>query len=309
MAISDDRKEQLLEQYSQLKKVLAEIDNKYSVSYVEVELDFPPSLGLQHLEFLPKTQAELFDMADKKVSHKYEEKKRNLEKSYQNTMSNLNYQIEKTRLKYSQQFADLQKKQAEKQREGSLKMSGNGMMFSTAFETFNDDWQTDAEKELQDLQSQADEEIALLTAKAQSVTAAYEASLQSLNEQKIIERTVTVLELQEKQTKRVESVQKYNQSVDEKETKYQASCMRALQNAVTAEFQRGLEATKLLWEIGESGVHQQIISEKLVRCRATFRLFNREEAHYVLGLDALIEANLESAYDSFLEWVNTVLPE
>ena len=118
MAISDDRKEQLLEQYSQLKKVLAEIDNKYSVSYIDVELDFPPSLGLQHLEFLPKTQAELFDMADKKVSHKYEEKKRNLEKSYQNTMSNLNYQIEKTRLKYSQQLADLQKKQREKQREG-----------------------------------------------------------------------------------------------------------------------------------------------------------------------------------------------
>ena len=309
MAITDERKAQLLEQYSQLKKVLAEIDNKYSVSYINVELDFPPTLGLQHLEFVPKEQAELFDMAEKKVSPKYEEKKRNLEKSFQNAMSNLNYQIEKTRLKYAQQLADLQKKQEEKLNDANQKMTDNGLMFSTVFEKFNDGCATSAEKEMQELSAQADAEIALLTAKAQSLQSTHEANLESLNEQRIIERTFVLLDMQEKQAKHVENVQKYNQAVDEKETKYQASCMRALNSAVTAEFQRGLEATKLLWEIGESGVHQQIISEKLVRCRATFRLFNREEAYYVLSLDSFVEANLESAYGSFMEWVDTVLPE
>ncbi len=307
--ITDERKAELQADYAELKKTIAAIDNKYSLAYIEVEMDFPPTLGLQHIEFVPKSQAELVELAEKAVAPKYVEKMRNLEKSYQASKLNLQHQIEKAELARDIKITEIGEKYGDIQNETYWKMCNNGLRFSTVYENFNNMCMSDFHDESQEYKIQANAEIDLLQQKAQALDENYQKNVASLEEQKTIEKVFKTLDMQEKQKKRMESVQRYNQSLDEKEIKYQASCKRALQAAIQAEYERGLQAAKLYAELGESGVHQQIISEKLVSCRTTFRLFTRSEAHYVLELDSFVQTNLESSYSAFMEWVNTVLPD
>lgn len=305
--ITQQRQQELLEDYAQLKLTINQIDEKYSLSYIEVQLDLPPTLGLEPLQFVPKTQAELVQEAEQSIAAKYEEKSRNLEKSHLAAIANLQYQQQRLQQKLQQQLQELATNCDQKMLDANRKMADNGLLFSDIAAKAQSNGQADYADGEQELQQQYQQQLQALADKQTALQQSYQQSVESLEEQRQVEKVFVVLELQEKQQKQQQAVEKYNNSLEEKETKYQASCKKALRSAIQAEYQRGLEAARVYAELGESGVHQRILTEKYICCQTTFRLFSREEAQFVMSLDSFLQTHLESSYSAFEEWVNTVL--
>ncbi|MBR2974964.1 MAG: hypothetical protein IKC47_04385, partial [Clostridia bacterium] len=52
------------QRYANLKAEFDEIDRKYNRALNDIDLDFPPSLGLQKLTFLPTDEDTLWQMAE-----------------------------------------------------------------------------------------------------------------------------------------------------------------------------------------------------------------------------------------------------
>ncbi|MBR7177301.1 MAG: hypothetical protein IKD26_03730, partial [Clostridia bacterium] len=102
MAISDERFSELVEYYNQIKEAVIRVDNKYSVDYVEPQIDFPPTLGLEPLQFTPKTDEELQSLAHSQVEPEFISKRAREKES-------LDKQTESIRIKQTEQNAAHQK--------------------------------------------------------------------------------------------------------------------------------------------------------------------------------------------------------
>ncbi len=305
--LTEQRKAELCADYADLKTQITKIDNKYSLSYIEVELNFPPTLGLEHLTYTPKTESEIYQLGEQQVAERFQEKRRTLDKNYKTALANVNFQIENQKENSRQKLAALEADYQEALQALTHKLVNAGLLYSSI--------KTDAQSQAldaynkkvseQNLHNTA--ELDALSQKSSALTSAYLQNVSDLDAQKDSARNQAIKEISEKEEKNRLSIEKYNKSLDEKEIKYQASCKRALQYAVQAEYERGLQAARLYAELGESGVMQQVKAEKLVCCKTVFRLYTQTEAQYVLSIDSFVQSHLEDSYSAFLEWINTTL--
>lgn len=305
--LTDQRKQELLDDYAALKTKLSKIDNKYSLSYIEVELDFPPTLGLEHLTYTAKTSAEISREAEQKIAERYAEKRRAVDKNYQTALANVNCQIENLTADKAKKLAETESDYQNVLSALLSKLTNAGLLYSSV--------KTDSQaRELADYNQKVSEQnsyysakLTALSQKSSSITSAYLKNVSDLEAQKTSAKNQAVKELTQKEEEKRLSVEKYNKSLTEKETKYQASCKRMLQYAIQAEYERGLQAARLYAELGESGVTQQVKAEKLICCKTNFRLYTKSEAQYVLSIDSVLQSHLEDGYSAFVEWINATL--
>lgn len=307
--LTDQRKAELRAEYAELKTQIAKIDNKYSLSYIEVELDFPPTLGLEHLTYTPKTDSEISILAEQQVAERYDEKRRTLDKSYQTALQNVNYSIENQKENSRQKLAALAADYQEALQALLHKLVNAGLLHSSVKTDAQSQALADYNQKVSAQNAHDTAQLDALSQKSSAITSAYLQSVSDLEAQKNSAINLAKKDISEKEEKNRLSIEKYNKTLDEKEVKYQASCKRAEQYAVQAEYDRGLQAARLYAELGESGVAQQVKAEKLVCFQSGFRLYTRTEAHYLLSIDSFVQAHLEDSYSAFLEWVNTVLRE
>lgn len=305
--LTEQRKAELCADYADLKTQITKIDNKYSLSYIEVELNFPPTLGLEHLTYTPKTESEIYQLGEQQVAERFQEKRRTLDKNYKTALANVNFQIENQKENSRQKLAALEADYQEALQALTHKLVNAGLLYSS-IKTDAQSQALDAyDKKVSEQNSHNTAELDALSQKSSALTSAYLQNVSDLDAQKDSARNQAIKEISEKEEKNRLSIEKYNKSLDEKEIKYQASCKRALQYAVQAEYERGLQAARLYAELGESGVMQQVKAEKLVCCKTVFRLYTQTEAQYVLSIDSFVQSHLEDSYSAFLEWINTTL--
>lgn len=307
--LTDERKAELAEDYAALKTEITEIDNKYSLSYIAVDLDLPATLGLTHLTYTEKTDAELYDLAEQQIAARYEQKARTLEASYKKSVANINYSVNLKQEEHRKKLAELLSEYQKNVSALSHKLCNAGLLYSSAKTDALAAALADYNAKVTEETTNSDAELAALSTKSDALNAAYQQNVTALASQKSAERSQVIEELAEKEEKSRQSVEKYNQSLDEKEVKYQASCKRALQYAIQAEYERGLEAARLYAELGESGVAQQVRAEKLICCKTYFRTYTQTEANYILSIDSFIESHLETSYSAFTEWISATLSE
>lgn len=308
MSITTERAQELLDLYAELKVTILEIDRKYSLNYQEPKLELPPTLGLQPLEYVAKTEQQLMELAQAYANPSHQTKLRTFEQSYlrsKQTLDNKKLTLaENLRKKLVDLLGNYNTNVANLRR----KLINNGLIFSSVVTTKNqqalDDYNTKVDEtntHYENLQTQVDEQLDDLEVRHTNGTQALQTELQA-------NITKRYNELCANEQKEEERIVKYNQSLDEKETKYQASCQKALEYARQAEYERALKASQLYAELGESGVESQKISEKYHYCKQYFANWRREEAILVIESDSFLSGHLGAYYTSLIDWVNTYLP-
>ena len=308
MSISTERAQQLLQLFEQLKQTILDIDKKYSLNYQEPQLDLPPSLDLQPLEYVPKTQEQLVALARADVSPNHTNKVRNLEQSYLRQKQSL--EGKKLRLAESsrKKLEDLLKKYNEDIKKLRRRLVNNGLIYSSVVTKYNDDALQGYNEQVSQSITHFDNLLDEVDVQLEQLQSRYNQGLNSLDDELGLRIHQRLQELLLAEQKEQERIAKYNTTLSEKETKDQASCQKALEYARQSEYDRALKAAQLYAQLGESGVEAQKISEKYNYCKQYFRTWLKEEALFVIQSDSFLSGHLGNYYVSLVDWVNANLP-
>ena len=139
MSVTPERAQELLELYQQLKNTILDIDQKYSLNYHEPELELPPTLGLQPLEYVPKTEQELRALAAADVSPNHTTKVRTFEQSYLRQKQALEGKRFRLSESSRKKLAELLEKYTQGIKQLRRRMINNGLIFSSVVNQANDD--------------------------------------------------------------------------------------------------------------------------------------------------------------------------
>lgn len=309
MSITAERAQEIIDLYQGLKATILDIDKKYSLNYQEPELELPPTLGLEPMEYTPKTESELLALATADVAPNHTNKVRNFEQSYLRTKQG--YEAQKLRLTESsrKKLEELLGKYTAQVKTLRRKLINNGLIFSSVVTKANDDALADYNSQVSQSIIHYDGLLDAVDVQLEELENRYTQGLNSLDEELQLRIQERYQELLYRQQKDAERVEKYNKTLLEKETKYQASCQKALEYARQAEYERALKAAQLYAELGESGVEAQKISEKYNYCKQYFVSWKRDEALYVVSSDSFLSAHLGAYYSSLTSWITNTLTQ
>ena len=307
MSITNERLTELIEYYSQLKEAIIRVDNKYSVDYVEPQLDFPPTLGLVPLQFTPKTEEELRALAHTQVEPEFVGKRAREKESYDKQY--LSIYAQKTTLEKDHQQL-LEKLLAEYNtatKKLYYKLVNHGLVYSTINTNATNEQREIYTNNVHSATADYEDELALLNHRVSVLKDIYEYNIEQLDQEQQVKEEKVYLDLVTQQEKQKTAIDKYNQTLAEKEVKYKASCEKSLQYARQAEYERALEASRLYAELGEIGIKQMMLEEKTTVAKVYFTPLTLEEAHTILDMDSFLINNLGSNYSSFVDWVDATL--
>ena len=305
--ITQERMQELVAYYAELKQKVLQVDRKYSTDFQDIQLDLPESLELQPLQYVAKTQQELQNLSQQAVMPSYLSSKNKIDMAFHKNNSYLQgkitYHGELLRKKLAKLLADYDKEC----RNLYVRLVNNGLLFSSVTTTANNQAREDYNAKVNEANTHYDAQVKLLISKITQLNNRYLQQCENLEEEKQAKITDAYNKLIEEENKAKDNVEKYNNALQEKETKYRASCQKAYEYARQAEYERSLEAARLFAQLGATGVNEQKINEKLSVCKRYFAALTRAEGQAILSMDSFLMNNLETAYDSFVEWVNTVL--
>lgn len=308
-AITEQRLKELLEKYAKLKIDVLKVDDKYSLEYGEPQIDLPPSLNLEKIIYVPKTDDELAAAADLKISALYQAKQRQIYVSYLNKLqacdkkyADLNENLRQNQLKLLNEYNET----CDKLRKSLV---NNGLLYSSVNEKSSVKARGDYADKVAETNLRFENEKSAVDAEQTAAQNVYEQSLASIESERQSKLDDVLSDLRENEEKTRLNVEKYNNSLQEKEIKYQASREKALEAAREAEYDRAYKMAKLLAEIGETGIKEKVLLEKYHICQNSFRTLRRNEAKTLLNVDAFLQTNLEKYYTTFVDWINWALIE
>ena len=129
---------------------------------------------------------------------------------------------------------------------------------------------------------------------------------QSLQEEKQAKIDEKLFELNQQESRRSDSVTKYNNSVDKQEADYQVKIQKAQATVIAAEQRRALEAINLLATVGVSGVERLKAEEKIVPAQEFFATLPRAQAQQIFSEDSTLQYHFGTYYDYMQEFVNNL---
>ncbi len=306
-SITQERLNELHALYDEIKAACLLVDDKYSLTATEPHLNMPESLDLKPIDFTPKTEAELRELASQSVAPSFISKQRTVERTYSAKLKSITLEMSKVNTdmdaKMAKALVDYNNEKEIIQR----KVIDNGLYFSTvsnryislATERYNENINTigdDAQaRHKRLLQQQADAEQL------------YNDACDSLSREQQASVDVAYNKLTEEQEKQRISVEKYNTGLIEKEQKYQASRAKAYEAAYRAQQNKALQNAKIYAELGEVGYRDLIQKEKYAVCTNMCMQLTRTEGNVITGFDSFLVSALGSYYSAFMSWINSVL--
>lgn len=305
MAVSAERFRVLCEEFKPVKQRIADIDRKYSLTYVEPDLDIPESLGLPLLEFTPKTEQELLSAATEQTEASHLAALSRLDSGKAAKLASVDRQIsdleEQTRTKLAGMLSSLNKETDAINK----RIVNAGMIFSTTAERLKAKLRYDYEKQAEECNQSAANDLQTLTSRREQINSDYDESVASLNSQRQAKLNVAYDKLVKSDRAEQTRVDKYNNAVSEKETKYKLTRARALEAIKQAEYNRSFAAKKLYQQMGATGYEEAMLWEKYNVFIAHFSSFTvREEALVLIQTDSYVRGHLKQYYSTLLEWVN-----
>ena len=305
--ITDERFLELLELYEKLKVRIIQIDEKYSLDYIEPKLDMPDSLNLTKLEYTPKTEEELMDLAAQQVEAAVLAKEASIYKAYTAKINSLSVQSAKVNMGAEKKLSAAQADQDTEVENIRKRLINNGLLFSTLYAKYESLAKQNYESKVNDINADKNNELELLSTQVTQAETAYQESLASLEQEKAARIAAAYQKLLEAEEALKRSIDKYNSGLDEKEAKYQASRARAYESARNAAYNRAYNNSKLYMQMGETGYRRMVEKEKYTVAQNAFYPLRRNEANTILGLDAFLVTHLGTYYKAFEDWVNTTL--
>lgn len=307
MAITSQRMLELLELYKGLKERINAIDLKYSLDYNEPEIVLPDSLNLEKLTYVEKSEAELKALAEQYVSSTILSKQRNLDSTYATKLKTL----ARKRTALSQEQTDNLKK-IDNDYAAALatlerKLTNNGLLFSTTASTARAKALADCNANKDDSNLSYRRDVEALDTEESDVDAVYQESCASLEQEKqaLIAKRYQVLV--EAEAKAKMSIDKYNNSIEEKEQRYQSTRAKFIESMRRAERDRVLTMTKLYMQLGDVTYRDRMVREKYATAQDVFWPLRRDEANLLLNYDTFLSFHLEKYYSTFVDWCNSAL--
>lgn len=306
-AISQERMRELLEIYNKMKASINYIDQKYKLDYVEPKIDLPDSLNLEKMTYTPKTQQELNALAEQFVAASILAKQRTLDSSYSTKLKSISRKRTEVTRAQTDSLKKLDDTYAETLLKIERKLINNGLLFSTTANSARTNAEADytAQKEQCNLNLQQD--LAALDSEEDDLDSVYETQCRQLEEEKkaLAAKRYQVLVDVEERTKT--AIDKYNNSIEEKEQRYQFTRAKFVETMRRAERDRVLTMTKLYMQLGEVTYRDRMVREKYDTAQDYFWPLRREEAKLLLGYDSFLMMHLEKYYNTFVDWVNSML--
>ena len=305
--ISSARQKELIAFYENMKVLLLEVEGKYSLDSRKITIDFPPTLGLSKLTYTKHTAAELLEIARQQTAAKYSEKNRVLTNSYATNLRSIEQSKQTLLANYVKKLAELDEALSKAMSEVEHKLADNGMWYSTIRGYAVTDVGGDYANKTKNLTNEYESKNAAYIEREQSLKIAYENAQAQLLVQQEEEIAALVVTLGQKEDREARAVEKFNTSVDEKEAKYQASCVRYQMYAQQAEDNRAIAMLKLYAQLGATGFEARKMSDLYATCRSELSSLTKGEAQFIFGLDSFLRVHLGIYYDSLVEWANVTL--
>lgn len=284
--------------YKKLLDSMAQVDRKYSTSYQEQKVNAPDSLGLQKLLYEMPTEEEVAKQAQQYYSAGKAKEASALNLATEKVLSGL----EEKAKNVLQQAVEGQLK-INDQRESDLKNTNyatqvKNLTNSSIKTGMIDKVNAVAEKALDLLKQNTDDSIADIENKKNEAKELNQRQLEELEKiyaEKIAQKMAEIFEEAQKEA---DAVTKYNNSVDEKEAKYQKSLASQMEELEKQEWQRVAEMLKLREQIGESGVEAQKAEEKYRAIRSVLDQYSPEDALSILESSSAFKSHLGDLYDT-----------
>lgn len=306
-AITQQRLAELQQLYTQLKERILQVDAKYGLEYREPELNMPESLNLKELTYTPKSESELRQTAAQQVAATIISKQRSIDSSYSSKLKSLSADRTRLQQKYSEIYTELRSTYIKNYNNLTRKLINNGLLFSSVSNTARDQELATFNANTAAATKKENEESALLDTEEENIERAYSQACASLQKEQaaLIEKAYLKLKQDDEQLKN--TIDKYNNSLEEKEQKYQASRAKALLSAQRAEDSRLQTALKAYAQLGDAGFRDMICKQKYVICQDAFWPLRRNEAQAILGFDSFLRTHLDTYYSLLEDWINTSL--
>ena len=305
--ITNERLLELQELYSALKVRVLSIDEKYSLNYVEPKLDLPESLNLQKLEYNPKSHEELMALAEQATAAIIISKQASIDKNYSAKLKNFAIKLTQNNNNAIAALNALLAQHEENCEKINRRAIAHGLVFSTVTTKYlNEENQAYGQRSF-DASKEYKQKSDLIEQEQKDAEEIYQQSCAALEEEKQARIAQAYQKLLDAEESLRRNIEKYNNSLEEKEQKYQAYRERTLDNARRAAQNRALSNAKIYAEVGETGYRQIVQREKYAVCQDAFFPLRRDEAQAILTFDSFLRSHLGAYYDSFVQWINTTL--
>lgn len=309
MAISVTRLNELLKEFEPVKVKIDDIDRKYGLDYCEPQMDMPESLDLPRLEYEPKSDEQLNRLADEQTYASYLANVNRLNVSNASANLRLDKRLseleEKTRVK----IATLHKKLNDELEDVNVKITNAGMLFSTVAERVKIKLRRACDADVEEANTRLDNDREAVETERASLNADHANALEDAENLRQAQIRQAYVKLAEDEQAQREKVEKYNNLLSEKETKYKMSYAKALEAARQAEYDRTYKAKKLYQQMGATGYEESKLWEKYNVFVSHFATFTkREEALALIQCDAYVQGHLKQYYSTLVDWVNRNVP-
>lgn len=292
------------QQFEQLKQQLNAVDAKYSTVPQKVVLDLPPTLALQPKEYTPPTEQEMQQEAQLKTLADYLSKKYNIELKADNQQIDISRDIDKTTEITNRNMAKLEATRDKKAEDSMDNAIANGIGRSSIAEVgvkkiimgYDDEISAERESGNMALQ-QLQEDLTKLSKDTAE-------ALANLDEERDAKTRVHLTSILDSVNRQLDSVLQYNNNINEREVKYQASIAEKQARHEDRELERAASMAKLKATIGVSGVEELIINDKLSTVKDLLSQLPRSEAVALVKKDGYLEAVLGKYYSYILDYAN-----
>ena len=294
------------QRYALLKAEFDEIDKKYNRALNDIELDFPPSLGLAKLTFTPTDQETLASLAQDYFNSDYEQQ------IAQFTQQNLQKQrvksdkIRQETTTFDTNCQTLQQKYQAKRLAFVQKAIKNSIVASSIYQQELDRLLAEYNQQVQSAQTAHQQAVDSLNNGLQLLQQLLSQTTQSLQEEKQAKVQEKLFQLNQQEQKRSDSVTKYNNSVDKQEADYQVKIQKAQATVISAEQRRALEAINLLATVGVAGVERLKAEEKVTPATEFFQSLSASEAQRIFYGDDTLQYHFGSYYSYMKELVDNL---
>lgn len=284
------------ENYNSLFDKLSSVDSKYSTEYNEPKYNPPESLNLQKLEYTGPSEDDIYEAAKNSLIEKQITAMQKIANTEQSGKASVQSKIDKLLKETQAQAKALENNSSESKKNAQSNAVKRGLARSSIVsEHLNEiekghnetsaeleQYRSNSLNEMQDQlkQLEADKEAAL-----QDYEMVYAAGLQT-----------KIDSLMAKMQSEIDSINKYNNTVDEKETKYAASIEEAYRKAQEDERKRANEQIKMRALYGDSYVDKQILEEKLEITLDYFKSLEPKVALELFRADESLKGHLKDYY-------------
>lgn len=300
---SEDMEKLYLTQFNKFKEELEGIDKKYSADIGSVDVAMPDSLGLTKREYEMPTEDELYKLAKEALQSKYQTSKHSIEESdsksknnFQNKMTEAEQDATKSKEKLNRSLA----KEISAIKEDA---TGKGVARSSIVTSAVERAQKEYGEKASDVDGEYQDKVQLITTGLEQLANQTKQALEALQQSHDSEVVAKAQKMLEDAQKEYQEVVKYNNSIDEKETKYQKERAEALNKAYNDEVERAQKIVQMYNTIGKSGVEKMAMQEKLEKAKEYFASMPKSIAQKLIQSDSSMRHYFGEYYDYLLSYL------